>query len=93
MVLYLNNFFYKRLSGDYMNELKNIINLFNDCDLEIYTNVDYNYIETDCASLQCICEFVNLGNMIHPDYTWYVNYEEDHVIFDIRGQEYLGYWR
>lgn len=76
-----------------MNELKNIIQLFNDVGLPVYSNIDCNYAETDCASVQCISEFVNLGNMIHPDYTWYVNYEDDHVIFDVRGREYLGYWR
>lgn len=76
-----------------MNELLNIINLFEDVGLPIYSNVERNYAETDCTSLQSVAEFINLGNMIHPDYTWYTNYEDDHVIFDIRGQEYLGYWR
>lgn len=75
-----------------MNELKNIIDLFNDVGLPVYSNIEQNYIETDCASVQCVSEFVNLDNMIHPDYTWYVNYEDDRVIFDVRGYEYLGYW-
>ena len=76
-----------------MNELENIIQMFNDVGLPMYSNVEQNYCETDCASVQCVSEFVNLGNMIHPDYTWYTNIEEDRVIFDVRGREYLGYWR
>lgn len=76
-----------------MNELKNIINLFNDVDLPLYSNIEQNYAETDCASLQCISEFINVKSLIHRDYCMYINYDENSVIFDRKGLEYLNYWR
>lgn len=76
-----------------MNELKNIKNLFEDCDLSIYTNVNCDYAETDIASLQCVSEFVNVPQMLHDNYEMYINENEDRVIFDEAGLEYLGYWR
>lgn len=76
-----------------MNELKNIINLFKDSDLSIYTNIDCNYAETDMASLQCISEFVNVPQMLHNNYEMYINENEDRVIFDEAGLDYLEYWR
>lgn len=76
-----------------MNELKNIINLFNDVDLPLYANIEQNYAETNCASLQCLYEFINVESLIHRDYCMYINYDEDTVIFDRKGLEYLNYWR
>ena len=76
-----------------MNELKNIITMFNDCELDIISNIDGNYAETGCEELYCVEEYVRIGDMLHPDYTVYINEEEDRVIFDKRGMEYLGYWR
>lgn len=76
-----------------MNELKNIINLFGDCGFDMYANVEKNYAETDVASLECICEFINIWEMLHPDFNIYINYDADEVIFDQDGLEYLGYWR
>lgn len=76
-----------------MNELSNIINLFNDIGLDLYSNIEGNYAETDCASLQSVSEFVNVQNMVHRDFCIYIDYDHDHVIFDRRGCEYLGYWR
>jgi len=76
-----------------MNELRNIINLFNDVDLPLSYNIDCNYAETDVASVECLYEFVNINNMLHSDYCMYINYDEDDVIFDRKGLEYLDYWR
>lgn len=76
-----------------MNELKNIINLFNDCDLGIYTNIDCNYAEVSVADLDCVEEYVNVNQMLHEDYCMYINYDEDRVVFDEAGLDYLGYWR
>lgn len=76
-----------------MNELQNIINLFSDVGLDIYSNIESNYAETDIASVDCIEEFINLNAMIHSDYCMYINYDEDLVIFDRRDCEYLGFWR
>ena len=76
-----------------MNELKNIVNLFNDCELSIYTNIEHNYCETDIASLDCVLQYINIYEMIHDDYCIYINYDEDLVIFDETGLEYLGFFR
>lgn len=76
-----------------MNELKNIKQLFDDVGLPVHSNLEINYLETDVASLQSVSEFVNVGHMIDPRFTMYINYDANHVIFDVQGQEYLGYWR
>ena len=76
-----------------MNELRNIKMLFDDVGLPVHSNLDENYLETDIASLQCISEFVNINHMIGTGFAMYINYDNDSVIFDTEGQEYLGYWR
>lgn len=76
-----------------MNELKNIVNLFNDCGLSLYTNIENNYCETNIASLDIISQYIDVYQMLHPNYCIYINYEEDLVIFDETGLEYLGFFR
>lgn len=76
-----------------MNELRNIKNLFEDCGLNVYTNIDCNYAEVSVADLDCVSEYVDVNQMLHADYCMYINYDEDEVVFDEEGLEYLGYWR
>lgn len=76
-----------------MNEIKNIIQLFNDVGLPLYTNIDCDYAETDIASVDCIEEYVNLSGMLPDSHCIYVNYDEDLVIIDYKNLEYCGFWR
>lgn len=74
-------------------KLKNIVNLFNDCGLSFYTNADYSYCETDVASFDCVLQYIDVYQMLHPDYCVYINYDENMVVFDESGLEYLGFFR
>ena len=76
-----------------LNELKNIVNLFNDCELELYTNLENNYCEVSLDSLISVEKYINVNQMLHPDYCIYINYDENLVIFDESGLEYLGFFR
>ena len=76
-----------------MNELENIIRLFNDVGMDLYSNIDGDYAESDIASFDCIEEYINISGMLPHSHCIYISYEEDLVIFDYKNLEYPGFWR